>query len=108
MKTTVQIQFHLSTGGRPATLEDARKVGALFDSEDGDSLSLGGPFILHDVSWDDPQLFLGKLSATFWVDVSPLEGATDSPEDLATKVGEVAVLYLPRGYDVAKLTATVA
>lgn len=107
--TTINLSFRVvREDGQTGTVDDARAIGR-FLGDDCDALYLeGGRFILDDVRGDDPQVFLGRLEVTFEVDVSPYDGDDKSPAELAHEVDEAAVLNLPEGYEVAKLTVTVA
>ncbi len=107
--TTVDLVFRIMRAdGGATTIADARRLGSFLD-DDGDALSLeGGRFILADVRGDDPQVFCGRLSVSFEVDVDAYEGDDMSPEALVAEVYEAAILLLPDEYEVADLVATLA
>ena len=107
--TTIDLVFRImrADGGR-TTIADARRLGSFLD-DDGDALSLeGGRFILADVRGDDPQVFCGRLSVSFEVDVEAYDGDDTTPEGLLAEVYDAAILLLPDEYEVADLAATLA
>ena len=105
--TTIHLVFTIMRDdGLPCTPDDLTMLDDHL-GDDGDCLSLeGGRFILADEHWSTPDLLNGKLHVEFEVEVEPIEGDDICSAGLASEVYDAAILHMPDGLDVVKLTAT--